>query len=160
MTATLGNTVAQETSIAVVPIASPTSRAGAIAWCSILAGALSGLLMGLWSFDGPFPPPEWIGEYNSLARRFLRLAHTAMFALGVLHMIVARQIAAAPVRPDLDRFALIAMALGNIGMPVVLIAAAIWQPFKYLASIPALAVTAAIAIAAASAIRQHQRGLR
>ena len=65
------------------------SRAATIAWCSILAGALSGMVMGLWSFDGPFPTPEWIGDYDALPRRFLRLAHVAMFALGFLHMLVA-----------------------------------------------------------------------
>lgn len=160
MTATFGRTVPQRTSIALAPKASRSSRAAVIAWSSILAGALSGLVMGLWSFDGPFPTPEWIGAYDSLARRLLRLAHVAMFALGVLHMLVARQIAAAPLRNDLDRLALFAMALGNIAMPIVLIAAALWQPFKYLTPIPALAITTAIAIAAASAIRQHRKGPR
>ncbi|MGI9391164.1 MAG: hypothetical protein ACR2O1_13995 [Boseongicola sp.] len=160
MTAALGKSVHRGTSISVRPISSQTSRASVIAWCSILAGALSGLMMGLWSFDGPIPPPKWLGGYDTLARRFLRLAHTAMFALGVLHMIVARQIAASPVRPDLDRLALFAMALGNIGMPAVLIVAAVWQPFKFLTPIPALAITTAIAVATASAIRQHRGGLR
>ena len=137
--------------------ASQTTTAAVIAWCSILAGALSGLIMGLWSFDGPMPTPDWIGAYDALPRRFLRLAHVAMFALGVLHFLVARQIAATPIRPDVDRLALAAMALGNISMPAVLIAAAFWQPLKYLTSITALAVTTAIAIAALSAIRPHRR---
>ncbi len=133
-----------------------SSRAVAIAWCSIVCGALSGLVMGLWSFDGPFPTPEWIGDYDSLPRRFLRLAHVAMFALGVLHMLVARQIAAAPIRPDIDRVALSAMALGNVTMPTVLIGSAIWEPLKFLSPIPALAVTTAVTVAAMSAVRQTQ----
>ncbi|MDJ1017581.1 MAG: hypothetical protein QNJ35_13800 [Paracoccaceae bacterium] len=132
------------------------SRAAMIAWCSILGGALSGMVMGLWSFNGPFPTPDWIGPYDSLPRRFLRLAHIAMFALGILHMLVARQITEAPVRPDLDRLALRSILIGNIGMPAVLIAATIWQPLKYLAAIPSTAVTVAIAICALSAIRRRQ----
>ena len=136
------------------------SRASAIAWCSILGGALSGLLLGLWSFGGPFPTPDWIGEYDALPRRFLRLAHIAMFALGILHMLVARQITNAPVHPGVDSLAFFAMALGNIGMPAVLIAAALWEPLKYLAPVPALAVTAAISIAALSAVRHSHGGLR
>lgn len=131
-------------------------RAAVLAWSSIVCGALSGLVMGLWSFDGPIPTPAWIGDYDSLPRRFLRLAHVAMFALGVLHMLVARQIAAAPIRPDIDRIALSAMALGNITMPTVLVGAALWEPLKFLSPVPALAVTTAVTVAAISAVRQTQ----
>lgn len=136
--------------------AAQRSQAAKIAWCSILAGALSGMVMGLWSFDGPFPAPEWIGDYDALPRRFLRLAHVAMFALGFLHMLVARQITEAPVSPSLDRLGLKAMAAGNILMPTILIAAAVWEPFKFFTSIPAFALTTAFAIAALSAFRQKQ----
>ncbi|MEL7149716.1 MAG: hypothetical protein AAGK71_03230 [Pseudomonadota bacterium] len=137
-------------------VAAPRSRAAAIAWCSILAGAFSGAVMGLWSFGGPFPTPEWIGDYDSLPRRFLRLAHVAMFALGLLHMLVARQITSAPTRPSLDRLGLNAMAIGNVLMPTFLIAAAVWEPLKYLTPIPTLALTIAFAVAAFSAYRQHK----
>jgi len=139
-----------------LPTRSPRARSAAISWCSILAGALSGAIMGLWSFGGPFPTPEWIGGYDDLPRRFLRLAHVAMFALGLLHMLVARQITAAPTTPKLDRLGLNAMAAGNILMPVVLIAAAVWEPLKYLSPLPTLALTIAFAVAALSAIRQHK----
>ncbi|NNE87304.1 MAG: hypothetical protein HKN27_04450 [Silicimonas sp.] len=132
------------------------SRAIAIAWCSILGGALSGAVMGLWSFNGPFPTPEWIGDYDALPRRFLRLAHVAMFALGFLHMLVARQISEAPVGPKLDSLALNAMAVGNIAMPTILIAAALWEPLKFLTPIPTTALTIAFAIAALSAIRRFK----
>ena len=132
------------------------SRAAAIAWCSILAGALSGALLGLWSFNGPFPPPAWIGDYDALPRRFLRLAHVAMFALGFLHMLVARQITETPWRPDLDRLALNSMAVGNVLMPTLLIAAAVWEPMKFLTPIPTAALTTAFAIAALGAIRQYR----
>ena len=135
------------------------SRAVAIAWCSILGGALSGAVMGLWSFNGPFPTPEWIGDYDSLPRRFLRLAHVAMFALGLLHMLVARQIASAPIRPNIDRLGFNAMAAGNVLMPTILIAAAVWEPLKYLTPIPTMALTTAFAIAAWSALRQHKGAL-
>ena len=138
--------------------AAPAATAGVIAWLSILAGALSGMVLGLWSFDGPMPTPEWIGAYDSLPRRFLSLAHVAMFALGILHFVVARQIAAAPVRPDIDRLALGAMALGNVSMPTVLIAAALWEPLKYLTPVPALAITVAIAVAAYSSVLQQRKG--
>ncbi len=129
-----------------------------IAWCSICLGGLSGLILGLWSFGGPFPVPDWIGEYDSLPRRFLRLAHVAMFALGILHMLVVRQIAAAPIHPDVDRIAASTMALGNILMPLALIGAAVWEPIKYLTPVPAFAITTALLLAAFSAIRQTKGG--
>ncbi len=132
------------------------SRAAAIAWCSILGGALSGMVMGLWSFNGPFPTPEWIGDYDALPRRFLRLAHVAMFALGLLHMLVARQITSAPVSPKIDRLGLDAMVVGNVLMPTILIAAALWEPLKFLTPIPTLALTTAFAVAALGAFRQYK----
>lgn len=112
--------------------------------------------MGLWSFNGPFPTPEWIGDYDALPRRFLRLAHVAMFALGFLHMLVARQISEAPVGPKMDKLALDAMAVGNVTMPIFLIAAALWEPLKFLTPIPTTALTIAFAIAALSAVRRFK----
>ncbi len=148
----------QQVTIASTQHSDTMLRAPVIAWCSICCGALSGLVLGLWSFGGPFPVPDWIGDYDSLPRRFLRLAHVAMFALGILHMLVARQIAAAPIRPDFDRIAVIAMGLGNISMPVALIGAAVWEPIKYTTPFPACAVTTAVLLAAFSAIRQAKGG--
>jgi hypothetical protein len=136
------------------------NASAAVAWISIVLGAVSGLIMGLWSFDGPFPTPEWIGAYDDLPRRFLRLAHVAFFALGILHFLVARQIKATPVSPMIDDTALRLMAFGNIAMPVFLIAAAVWEPFKYLTSLPATALTFAFAVAAYGAIHTSLRGAK
>ena len=112
--------------------------------------------MGLWSFEGPFPTPEWIGDYDALPRRFLRLAHVAMFALGILHMLVARQITTAPIGGNWDRIGLNAMAIGNVTMPTILIAAAVWEPMKYLTPIPTVALTVAFGVAAFSSLRQFK----
>ncbi|HKJ61271.1 MAG TPA: hypothetical protein VKA94_04670 [Hyphomicrobiales bacterium] len=132
----------------------------AIAWCSILLGAVSGLVLGLWSFGGPFPTPEWIGPYDALPRRFLRLAHVALFALGMLHLMVFRQISATPTSRAADRLALRAMAFGNIAMPLALVSAAWWEPLKYVTPLPALSLTAAFAVAAVGAIRHSMGGSR
>jgi hypothetical protein len=132
--------------------------AQAIAWTSILLGAVSGLALGLWSFGGPFPTPEWIGSYDALPRRFLRLAHVALFALGMLHLMVCRQLSATPTSPTLNRLALRTMAFGNIGMPLALFAAAWWEPLKYVTPFPALALTAAFAVTAAGAIKHSIGG--
>ena len=48
------------------------------------------------------------------------------------------------------------MAIGNVLMPTTLIAAAIWEPLKFLTPIPTVALTTAFAIAALSAVRQYK----
>ncbi len=53
-----------------------------VAWASISAGAGTGLIMGLWSFAGPVPVPEVLGEYTDVSRRLARLGHIAFFGLG------------------------------------------------------------------------------
>jgi hypothetical protein len=115
------------------------------------------MLMGLWSFDGPFPVPGWIGGYDALPRRFLRLAHVAMFALGMLHVMVGKWLSASamPYRHKVSAY--VAMAAGNVLMPTVLVGAAIWAPLKYATAIPALALTVAFAIVAQDAIRAMRR---
>lgn len=133
------------------------ARAQAIGWVSILCGALSGMVMGLWSFEGPFAPPEWIGAYDDLPRRFLRLAHVAMFALGGLHIMVAKRIGASPMPRRHKLSAYLAMATGNILMPTVLIGAALWAPLKYLATVPATALAIVFVIVAQDAIKAARR---
>ncbi len=134
--------------------------AAAIAWVSILLGALSGMVLGLWSFEGPVRTPDWIGPYDSLPRRFLRLARIALFALGMLYLFVARQVTEAPVGPEIARIALFMMGLGTVAMPAVLIGAALWEPIKFLSAIPAFAITTAVFIAAVSALRQTEGAWR
>ncbi len=60
----------------------------------LIAGSIGfGLLMGLYSFDGPLPTPEFIGDYNELARRLIRLAHSYAIVLGMLSIFLAREMA-------------------------------------------------------------------
>jgi hypothetical protein len=119
-----------------------------IGWASTCLGAASGLIMGLWSFDGPFPVPGWLGEYDQTARRLARLGHIAFFGLGILNVLVAAELR----RPSLDalgrRIASWAMNFGNIFLPLTLFAAAAYRPLKYFMSAPALAVFVALALTA------------
>ena len=133
------------------------ARAYAIAWISILCGALSGMVMGLWSFEGPFSTPYWIGEYDDLPRRFLRLAHVAMFALGALHIMIVKWIASSAMKDPRKITAYVSMAAGNILMPTLLIGAAIWAPMKYLTVLPATALAVAFFIVALDAFRAARR---
>lgn len=120
----------------------------AVALTSLLLGAVSGLVIGLWSFGGPLPEPAWIGGYGELPRRLIRLAHIALFALGMINLMLARQHAGFDLPARTTRLALAAMNLGNLLMPTLLFAAVFLPAAKYLLALPALAVSIALAIAA------------
>jgi hypothetical protein len=119
-----------------------------VALSSMALGALSGMLMGLWSFGGPVPAPEGLGDYAELSRRLLRLGHIAFFGLAFVNLILTRQIPCLPLSLKAQRGALGCINFGNIALPATLIAATIWQPLKYLTVPPAFAVTLALCIAA------------
>lgn len=129
----------------------------AVAWTSLATGAVTGLLLGLWSFGGPVPVPAFVGEYDELPRRLLRLGHIAFFGLGMLNFMLSRHIASSSIRRPLGRMALGAMNFGNALLPLTLIAAAFMEPVKYLMSLPAAAVTLALVIGAYAAV-QRARG--
>ncbi len=122
-----------------------------VGFTSLAAGALTGMLIGLWSFGGPVPTPPAIGDYGDLPRRLLRLGHIAFFGLGMLSLILARHLPSAPLALRAQRGALGCMIFGNLALPPALIAGALLEPLKYLTAPPAFAVTLALCIAALAA---------
>ena len=129
----------------------PSNRV--VGWSSLALGAVTGLILGLWSFDGPMAVPEWLGGYGDTSRRLMRLGHIAFFGLGILNLLLARELSLLGLRAGARRAASVAMNFGNIFLPLTLIAAAVYRPFKYLMPLPALAVTIAMALAAWGALR-------
>jgi hypothetical protein len=127
-----------------------------IAWCSFASGALSGMVMGLWSFDGPVPVPSWIGDYDSVARRLLRLGHIAFFGLAMLNLFLVRHMPTLDLSNRMGGFALGLMNFGNIALPLTLIAAAAYHPFKYVLPIPATSISLALVLAAYGAWSQFR----
>lgn len=124
----------------------------AVGWSSLAVGALTGLILGIWSFGGPVPVPEWIGDYDTLPRRLLRLGHIAFFGLGILNIMLARHLGRQRSFSYPRPLALRAMNFGNVFLPVTLIAASVFEPAKYLMSVPALAVSFALVVGAYVAI--------
>jgi hypothetical protein len=125
----------------------------AIGFASLLLGVASGMILGLWSFGGPIPVPESIGDYGDLPRRFLRLGHIAFFGLGLINLAVAGHWRRLQLGRPAARRALKFMNLGNLGLPPLLLAAA-WQPaLLYLMPIPVACVFAALALCALGACR-------
>ncbi len=117
-----------------------------VGWLSMCLGVITGLVMGMWSFDGPFAVPAWLGEYDATARRLARLGHIAFFGLGIINLLIAGEL-----RRTLENFRgrwLLswAMNIGNIGLPLTLFASAAYRPCKYVMSVPALAVFVALIV--------------
>lgn len=126
----------------------------AIGFTSLLIGVASGMIIGLWSFGGPVPIPDSIGDYSELPRRFLRLGHIAFFGLGLINLAIAGHCGQLNFSPEAQRRVLTLINLGNIGLPPLLLAAA-WQPvLLYLMPLPVLCVFAALALTATVAWRE------
>jgi len=106
-------------------------------------GAAFGMVLGLWSFDGPLPAP-W--AYDDAARRLMRLSHIAFFGLGFANLLLARELPA--LAPRARRVAAASMNAGNIGLPLTLLAASMFAPVKYALPLPASAVLLALVVVA------------
>jgi hypothetical protein len=119
-----------------------------VGWASTCLGAASGLIMGLWSFDGPFPVPGLLGEYDQTARRLARLGHIAFFGLGILNILMAGELRRWSLSPWGRRVASWAMNFGNVFLPLTLFAAAAYRPLKFCMGAPAFAVFVALVVTA------------
>lgn len=128
-----------------------------VGWVCAVLGALTGLVMGLWSFDGPVPVPGWLGEYGATARRLARLGHIAFFGLGILNLLLARELSLSALGPQAKRVASLAMNFGNVFLPLTLFSAAAYPPSKYLLPLPAIAVFLAMILAAYGACSGSNR---
>jgi len=125
------------------------------AWFSFLLGISTGLLMGLWSFDGPFPAPDWLGEYEDVSRRLVRLGHIAYFGLGFITLMLAWELPKLKLSEQEKTLATNAMIFGNMVLPLTLFAAGIYHPLKYLMPIPALSVFLVMILAAKGAYLRY-----
>ncbi len=119
-----------------------------VGWVSTCLGAASGLILGLWSFDGPFAVPQWLGAYDDTGRRLARLGHIAFFGLGILNLLLAAELRRHSLRSWVRRPASWTMNFGNVFLPLTLFAAAAYRPLKYTMSVPAVAVFLALLLTA------------
>jgi hypothetical protein len=119
-----------------------------IGWISLAVGVATGLVMGLWSFEGPMTTPAWLGEYGDTSRRLARLGHIAFIGLGLINILLAHELPHSALGPRARRSASRHMNFGNIVLPITLFAAAAWRPAKYAMAIPATAVFVALCLAA------------
>lgn len=129
-----------------------------VAWVSFCVGVGTGAIMGLWSFDGPFSVPGFLGDYGEVPRRLARLGHIAFFGLGFLNLFLDRELAVTSLGTQGKRTASMAMNFGNIFLPLTLFAAAVYHPIKYFLCVPVGAVFLALILMAYGACRKPTPG--
>lgn len=138
----------------------PAAPAGnwnrSVGWASLTVGVGTGLILGLWSFDGPAPVPAWLGEYGDTSRRLVRLGHIAFIGLGILNILLGRELDRLALAASARRAASVAMNAGNIFLPLTLVAAGAYRPLKFLMPLPALCVFLALVLAAYGALRDQR----
>ena len=115
-----------------------------IGWCGMVAGAVLGMIIGLWAESR-----DWAGGYGSFRRQALRLAHVAAFALGIINVLYGTCTLGLRQLPMwAGRAGCVAMMAGGVLMPLLCLAAAWRRSLKYLFPIPATCVLAALVIQA------------
>ena len=106
-----------------------------VGWASMIAGAVSGALIGL-----RFHEENWMGGYNSFRRRMVRLGHIAFFGLGIINVLFALTLTAMPVSPAFARVASVGFLIAVATMSACCFLTA-WRPsMKALFPIPVAGV--------------------
>jgi hypothetical protein len=123
-------------------------------WLWLLVGILVGAIMGMWSFNSPFPSP--VGDYTSLPRRLLRLSHIAFIALAIINILYGYEIDNIQLSNKLKKIGSMCMIYGAILMPIFLLAAVFFEPLKYLTIISAILLIIAISIMAVGKLKDFR----
>jgi hypothetical protein len=101
------------------------------AWVWILAGFISGMILGL-----KFQDEKWLGGYASFKRRMHRLAHISFFGLGAVNLFFHLSLKGQGVVSTLGTIASAAFIVGGISMPICCWTMAVDKRFQALFAIP------------------------
>lgn len=66
-----------------------SDRVAFAGWLSVCVSMGVGLLMGSYSFGGPFTAPAFIGDYDALPRMLLRDGHVIVTSVGIIGIAAA-----------------------------------------------------------------------
>ena len=84
----------------------------AFGWVWILAGLVSGLVLGLF-----FHRDDWLGGYGSFRRRLIRLGHISFLGLGILNILFASSLPRLHLEGATAALASGALIVGGVTMP-------------------------------------------
>ncbi len=123
-----------------------SSLSEASGWLLVTISMMAGLVMGLYAFEGPFKSPEFLGEYNDWNRRFARLGHAYLIVLGLICILLSRQVWEASALAHRGcPSVLVRTGMGLFGAATLIVPVLIWTvpasnlPTIFLAPGPALA---------------------
>ena len=108
-------------------------------WAGMLAGVLSGAIIGLF-----FAREDFMGGYQSWRRRLTRLGHISFFGLALVNAVFAFTHHVAALDPWWARIASIGFLTGAATMPLICFLAAWKQPLRHLFPIPVISVSTGI----------------
>jgi hypothetical protein len=117
-------------------------------WLWILAGVISGLVIGL-----RFQREDWLGGYGSHARRLVRLGHISFFGLGILNVLFALGGARAQLAPGPLDVASWAFVVGGVTMPLCCALMAWRREFQPAFAVPVTSLLLATALVAFGWVR-------
>lgn len=106
-----------------------------LGWLGIFSGFLSGMVIGLIVWND-----KNMGGYASIKRRYIRLGHIAMAALGMINVLAGLTVQIGlPLPPQ----TLVLLGVGLITMPITCFIYAFNKYGFYLFPLPATSLTAA-----------------
>jgi hypothetical protein len=110
-------------------------------WAWMCIGLIMGLVMGMRA-EGE----QWLGGYNSLTRRYLRLGHIAFIALPIINILYGIELGSAVLPHYVVSLGSPLLIFGAVGVPVTCIVAAFCRKAKLFLPLPAIAVLVGIGI--------------
>lgn len=110
------------------------------AWTGFLLGCVAGAVTGLF-----FHEQDWMGGYGSWRRRMIRLGHISFFGIGLLNLAAALTARALGLEAGLGAASALFL-VGAAAMPIVCYLSAWRVTFRHLFFIPAVSVTAGVAL--------------
>lgn len=105
-------------------------------WIFMSMGITTGAILGMWSFDGPFPTPKGHHDYADLPRRMNRLAHIACFMLPIISIFYGHHLDESGLSDSLKNLGSWCMFICMLGVPTFLFLASFKPIFKYVEVIP------------------------
>lgn len=100
-------------------------------WLGLLAGAVTGALLGLG-----FHRSDFLGGYDTFRRRLLRLGHIACFGMGFLNVMFALSVSAVPPAAPWATWASRGWLIALVTMPSCCALTAWRPPLRHLFPIP------------------------
>ncbi|MDO8577662.1 MAG: hypothetical protein Q7R50_00580 [Dehalococcoidales bacterium] len=110
-------------------------------WAWMCVGLILGLILGLRA-----ERDQWLGGYDSLTRRYLRLGHIAFIALSIINILYGKELGSTDIPPYVITAGSPLLIFGAAGVPVTCVIAAFFRKAKYFLPLPAISLLVGIGI--------------